>query len=577
MIGKDDLAALQRGGVHRHVGRTPGRPRQLHRRLAGEERRQVGHPQLGLVPPIGAVVAGRPHRLLDPERLLRPRRPAQQQIGVVLVEPVVAEHADVDVDAKGGQRQAHRVGAVLQDVGHRLAPAVRHLLVPGVPGRSEPGAHLEQRVDGAGVVQIVGGDARGVAGAGRLDQQVVGVEGVLAEVQQPGEERALLEIDVAEQARDVLPARPRRIGRRVLRVEGDVAEAAAQAHQIRRLVAVGVTLARRGRRIAALPGAGPATGRRPEGSGRVPGSRPVVGVVEQPHAENARGAPHPALGRRRIAGDAVEAQTVRVDAAAARGIALRRPGGGIVDQAEPREALVAVQQVVVEQPQQVQLAGAALGEVAPGELVAAGPVEPGVQAEPLVVGEPRKLQQVRMGPQLRETRRAERRVLPPVPIPRLPGGRILGLGGAAQALQVGNAAIEPGLRPDAGRRHRATRAATAEQPGRQRQPREHGRRDAQTSGARGAPEGYRGDEGAKIHSLPTLRSGRATPALTNKPGPRHDRASWPFAGDSQRSHADSGRRDSTVSQGEVKRSVNCPRQLPPAASSHSSARCVVCR
>ena len=143
--------------------------------------------------------------------------------------------AFVHVDAHDGSRDADRIGPVLENVRGPARPAAgqvesaaRRLLLDGL---GEPCLEIEDRVDGVGIVDMVGGGSRGVGGTRWLSVEHLPEEAAGSRV--GGKDPALAEILVTDCGGEILPLRVLRIGGRVERMGPDVAEAARHADAIR--------------------------------------------------------------------------------------------------------------------------------------------------------------------------------------------------------------------------------------------------------------------------------------------------------------------------------------------------------
>jgi hypothetical protein len=195
-------------------------------------------------------------------------------VGEVIDPALLGARADVEIDALDRFVRADRILAALEDVVHagqhdflaaevddrrvvltrallpalavaaRLAPALVLVLL-GAAGvglaplgdhfalEYGPLGHIDQGVDRARVVDLVVRDRRGVGDArpGVGKHLVFEAADRHPRPQQLGHAGVL----VADQALDVLPLRMRRVGRRVERIEGDVARATGGADQEGRL------------------------------------------------------------------------------------------------------------------------------------------------------------------------------------------------------------------------------------------------------------------------------------------------------------------------------------------------------
>jgi len=181
------------------------------------------------------------------------------EVGEMVHPALLGAGADIEIDPLNGAQRPDRVLAAFQDVVNgflapaflpaltrlvRFAPARAFLGAARAGGRLVPANHVlvgesgplrgvDQRVHGAGVVDLVGGNRAGVRGAGAGMGEHLPFQAGLGHAgdQQFGDAQVL----VADQSADVFPFRMLGIGRRVERVEGDVAGAAGGADAERRL------------------------------------------------------------------------------------------------------------------------------------------------------------------------------------------------------------------------------------------------------------------------------------------------------------------------------------------------------
>ncbi len=160
-----------------------------------------GHAFLGSAK-IRAVRAG----LVDQKRLLR--RSAFD--GVVKSEPIVRTHADVDVDPQRRAGHADGIGAIFEDVMDLLDRSIAHLL--GVKGAI---GQIEDRIDGVGIEDMIGSDARSVGCSRRL--RISDLPAKIVRFQPEAEQLSLFQILIAERRNDIFPARMFGIGGRIKR------------------------------------------------------------------------------------------------------------------------------------------------------------------------------------------------------------------------------------------------------------------------------------------------------------------------------------------------------------------------
>jgi hypothetical protein len=326
--------------------------------------------------------------VLELERFLL----SEPQKRVVQADPLLVMGADVQVDPRKRDANPDAVRAVEQDPGHeRRAGGVSVLVLPQVsqgvradgllrviPGPLDAAPQAEEGVDRVGVVEVVRRDQRRIERAGQLG--IEDVVQVILRAEQVGERSPEAQELVADIVRQVLPLRVLVTGRRLERVRGDVAEAAAHADAERAdgvrprgvlgvvVVALGVPPGLRGRGVEEL--------RVPEQPQPYDARRVAVDFV-------LRGCPVRLLLRFAI----LDVDLLRV------GVLLDRPvvanavgvlrlllGGrarfGLGDQAGAGEAPAAVS--AVDQFQEVDRAVAVAGQPVPERLVAPGPHDPGV-------------------------------------------------------------------------------------------------------------------------------------------------------------------------------------------------------
>ena len=246
-LGKHDLSAIELALVAGEVSAAAGRVLQIVGAGRGEkEKRHIGGLRLGRLP-----IARIPVRHRDFER--RELRAANERSEVL--QPFLAEQADVHEHAVQRAKSADRIGSVFEDprrpygigclVELRQGAAGRNifvemlvvqltacklLLAPSFRQR-HPRAKVVDRVHGARVVHIVGGNKRGVERAGTR-----GVEQLICEarlVHVPNKDAIDPEILRARIGVEILPLGVFRIGRRVARIRPDVTETAGHADSIR--------------------------------------------------------------------------------------------------------------------------------------------------------------------------------------------------------------------------------------------------------------------------------------------------------------------------------------------------------
>ena len=260
-LAENFLAAGELRDIFGEIGLAARSVFQLVRRgRLQEEERHIGCLRLGRFP-VGRVLP----RDFDFDR--RRRLAADER--VEMQQPLFAEETDVEIDAVQRAQSAHRIGAVLQDArrpdgGGRLkklrqpmvrrnvvvellvveAPARQRLLAPAL-GVLQARAEAVDRVHRARVVDVVGGDERGVERTWPR-----GMEQLIDEacrVRLPDEDAVDPEILRADVRTQILPFGIFRIRRRLQRVRPDVAEAARHAdaerlYQILRVVIVGIVV-----------------------------------------------------------------------------------------------------------------------------------------------------------------------------------------------------------------------------------------------------------------------------------------------------------------------------------------------
>ncbi len=151
----------------RDVSRAARRIGEMKWLKSAKEGGDISHTFLGRAPEDGMLA-----RIRDFERLLR----RETDEAVVAGEPILREHPDVDVNAERRSRHPDGIRAVFQDVGHR------HFLFFPWQGECAAGYLLRLRdalplgkeedgIDRVRIVDVIGGDARGIGGAGRLRVQ----------------------------------------------------------------------------------------------------------------------------------------------------------------------------------------------------------------------------------------------------------------------------------------------------------------------------------------------------------------------------------------------------------------------
>src|SRR5690606_27483063 len=200
------------------------------------------------------------------------------QVREVIHPALLGARADVEVHALNCLECTDRVFTALEDVVHgiflqgflpalavaaRHTPAVGFVRTLGAGGRLAPLDHglvgegrafgdVDQRVDRARVVYLVGRNRRGVAGTRPGMGEHLPFEGVRGHARDHdlGDTGVL----VTDQALDVLPRRMRRVGRGVERIERDVAGTAGGTDQEGRLDRAVLEVG--ARRLAAPAGGG---------------------------------------------------------------------------------------------------------------------------------------------------------------------------------------------------------------------------------------------------------------------------------------------------------------------------------
>ena len=243
LAARDEVVIGQIFIVARRIGEVVGF------RRGQEEEGHVGRLQLVRVPVVrGLAAIGDLDRTGD--------RSADERDEVR--QPVLAEEADVEVDAVERAEGADGVGAVLQHVRgvgrHRLRVVERagerrqgrdvvvELLVVGAAAggellraelvpEHEPRVEVVDRVHGARVVDLVRGDEGGVerAGTGGVEKLPDEARLILIE-HEDARDPEVLGAGIAVQVRE---GRVLRILRRIRRVRADVAEAARHADAVR--------------------------------------------------------------------------------------------------------------------------------------------------------------------------------------------------------------------------------------------------------------------------------------------------------------------------------------------------------
>ena len=244
-LREDDLAARELLRVRFQIGRAAGSVlEQVRRRGGQEEVGDAGGLRLGGLP---EARVGAPH--LDLDR--RDGLAAHQRIEVPL--PLLAEQPDVDVHPVERSQGSHRIGAVLEHarrqdgvrllekLGERpareivvelfvvLLAARQGLLAPPL-GQGQPRIEAVDGVHRARIVDVVGGDQRGVEGTRtRGVEELVGEAG---DVRVPTENAIDPEVLGADVRRQVGPRRVLRVGGRMDRARADVAEGAGHADPV---------------------------------------------------------------------------------------------------------------------------------------------------------------------------------------------------------------------------------------------------------------------------------------------------------------------------------------------------------
>ena len=169
---------------------------------------------------------------------------------IEVANPLLPVLADVEEHAAEGGVDAYRVGAFLEHPRRHLAVAVVEAQVAQFEGAArhllrlrhrQPALDLVDGVHRAGIVQVVGGDERGIEGPGPTGAQELLHEVVLRQL--VAEDLAHLQEVLADVVAEIGVLRFVGVGRWVHRVGSGVAEGAAHAHHVGPLeVAAGVVV-----------------------------------------------------------------------------------------------------------------------------------------------------------------------------------------------------------------------------------------------------------------------------------------------------------------------------------------------
>ena len=391
------------------VGRAAGRVLQVVRIGAGqEEARHVRRLLLGGLP-VDRVLS-RVGDLDRRDRLAADERPEVEQ-------PLLAEEADVEVDAIERAERADRIGAVLQHprrprgrrrreelrqrIGRRhevvelpvVETAARDRFLAPLLGEPHARPEVVHRVHRPRIVDVVGRDERRVERARQRGVQRLVEEALLVGVALPVEDPIPPEELRADVRAEILPAWILRIGRRLDRIRADVAERARHAdavrlHQVPRLVVARVA-------VVAL---------------RVPLLARLlveVRIREQPQADDAGGLAVVRADRNRLAASA------DLDALVLVGVGERIGRAGRIADVEPESVAIRIgsgrllEARFVDEPEivpagvagigqrrmrgdrleEIERAEALAGEHVPEPIVAAGPDEPHVAPFDLLLRE----------------------------------------------------------------------------------------------------------------------------------------------------------------------------------------------